>query len=352
MSLHRSHPVRLGRARDWSIGVGLLLALLVGVHLSVGWGPLLAPWRALSLPLLAGLVLLSLLSYGLRALRVYEYFRPCFKGCMPAVLRMSVLHNAANNLLPMRAGELVFPWLMHRYFGFRALDATAALLWIRLLDLHFILLIAIALLAQHQTSGAWGVVGLLWLAALTLLGPLRRRVARRADMAMAAGGAGGRLACGPRWNIRGPLYRLIARVALSVPSEPGTIARVYLLTALVWLLKLTAFALVLHHFLPLAPWQLLTGVMGGELSSILPFHGVAGAGSYELAMVAALVPAGVDPALALMGAVNLHLFLLGVTLLLGGLALLLSRQSPCTCAGDAWSQLSIEGRRPDPSAVP
>jgi uncharacterized membrane protein YbhN (UPF0104 family) len=34
--------------------------------------------------------------------------------------------------------------------------------------------------------------------------------------------------------------------------------------------------------------------MGAELSSVLPFHGIAGSGSYELAMVAALVPLGVS----------------------------------------------------------
>jgi hypothetical protein len=44
-----------------------------------------------------------------------------------------------------------------------------------------------------------------------------------------------------------------------------------------------------------------------------------------LAAVAALVPAGVDPRAALAGAVNLHLFVLGVTLLLGALAFLLPK---------------------------
>ncbi len=66
--------------------------------------------------------------------------------------------------------------------------------------------------------------------------------------------------------------------------------------------------------------------MGAELSSVLPFHGIAGSGSYELAAVAALVPLGVDPKLALAGAVNLHLFLLGTTLILGGLAFLLPKR--------------------------
>jgi len=55
----------------------------------------------------------------------------------------------------------------------------------------------------------------------------------------------------------------------------------------------------------------------------LPVHGIAGSGSYELAMVAALTPLGIAPQLALAGAVNLHLFLLGSTVLLGALGLLI-----------------------------
>jgi uncharacterized membrane protein YbhN (UPF0104 family) len=69
----------------------------------------------------------------------------------------------------------------------------------------------------------------------------------------------------------------------------------------------------------------MAGVMGAELSSILPIHGIAGSGSYEFAAVAALVPLGVNAKLALAGAVNLHLFLLGATVLLGALAFLLPK---------------------------
>jgi uncharacterized membrane protein YbhN (UPF0104 family) len=101
------------------------------------------------------------------------------------------------------------------------------------------------------------------------------------------------------------------------------VLRVYLWTALTWITKFLSLAAVLRHFLPIDLWQVMLGVMGAELSSVLPFHGIAGSGSYELAAVAALVPFGVEAAAALAGAVNLHLFLLGVTLVLGLLALLL-----------------------------
>lgn len=299
-----SRQPRWGRPRDWLLGALLLAALVLVVAWTVGWGPLLAPWRTLSPWLLALLFGLTALSYGLRAVRIQEYFRPRFAGRFPTVLRLSVLHNTANNLLPMRIGELVFPWLMGRYFGHRFLDATAALVWIRVLDLHALGAVALVILALRAPSWWWLGAGLLWLGALVLF-----QFARR-DW---TGGRAGRL------------FDLIRRVVAAAPGDPRVLMRVYLWTLLIWALKFTAFALLLRHFLPLEFWRLLTGVMGAELSSVLPFHGIAGSGSYELAVVAALAPLGVDPRLALAGAVNLHLFLLGTTLILGGLAFLLPR---------------------------
>jgi uncharacterized membrane protein YbhN (UPF0104 family) len=293
--------MRLGRPRDWLIGGLLLAAVVLGVALTVGWGPLLAPWRDLSPAELLPLLLLSALSYGLRAVRVYDYFRPRFRGQFLVVLRLSVLHNSANNLLPMRAGEMVFPWLMRRYLGHGFVDATASLVWIRLLDLHSLGLIGILTLWLRQASWLWSLAAVVWLGLLPLAYLARR---------MVPAGEGGRL------------RRLLHLAVQSAPASWGHLFRVYFWTTLVWASKFAAFAALLHHFLPVAWWLVLTGVMGAELSSVLPFHGIAGSGSYELAMVAALMPLGVSAEAALTGAVNLHLFLLGVTLLLGGLAFL------------------------------
>jgi uncharacterized membrane protein YbhN (UPF0104 family) len=297
----------LGRPRDWLIGAALLVGLIVAVHVSVGWGALLAPWLAFSPLLLLWLFLLTAASYVLRALRVYDWFRPRFAGRFLLVLRLSVLHNTANNLLPMRAGEMVFPWLMRRYFGHGFLDAAAALLWIRILDLHFLGLIAILILHLRQASWLWWATAALWIAGLGILALI------------------GRAGVSERTAGPGRLRRLVRRVAAAAPRDSRLIARVYLWTAASWSLKFLAFASVLQHFVPVDFWRVLAGVMGAELSSVLPFHGIAGSGSYELAAVAALVPLGVEARQALAGAVNLHLFLLGTTLILGALALLLPK---------------------------
>ncbi len=299
---------RLGRPRDWLLGALVLGLLVVWVEQSVGWGKLLAPWATLGLGQLLGLVGLSTLSYGFRGVRVYDYFLPLTRGRFLTSLRLSVLHNVANNLLPMRSGEAAFPLLLRRYFGQRLLHGTFALVVIRLLDLHFLGLVALAALYARSAQLPWILAGALWLAALPLAFALRGRV-----LAWAQGGQG-------RW--RGLLSEAIG----ALPERPLQIARLYLWTALSWITKVVAFAAVLCHFVPLELWQALAGIIGAELSSILPVHGIAGTGSYEAAAVGVLVPLGVPMDQALTGAVNLHLFLLGVTALLGVLGLLIPRR--------------------------
>jgi uncharacterized membrane protein YbhN (UPF0104 family) len=302
----------LGRARDWLIGGVILAGLVVAVAQTVGWSQLLAPWRELAPALLLAALALSLLSYLLRAVRVYDLFRHRLGGRFPAVLRLSILHNVANNLLPMRAGEMVFPWLMQRYFGLGFGGSLAALVWIRLLDLHFLALAGLLVLQLREPSLLWPLGALLWVGLMPLIPWLARRVPRSG------------------WGVVGRLLRGLADAA---PPSARLTSRLYLWTALSWSLKLAAFAVVLRHFLPLELWRLLVGVLGAELSSVLPFHGIAGSGSYELAAVVALLPFGVGAEAALAGAVNLHLFLLGVTLLLGLVALALPVGSTTRRAG-------------------
>jgi uncharacterized membrane protein YbhN (UPF0104 family) len=299
-----------GRARDWLFGGLLLVLLWVWVDRQVGWSNLLGPWRSLSPVDLAWLVLLSLLSYGFRGVRLYRYFPRLLQGRFLATLRLSVLHNVANNLLPMRAGEAAMPILMRRYFDHDFADSALALLWIRLLDLHVLLLVA--LLAGWLAAPHWawplGVVGLLLV--LPAGYALRTWLMGRLD------GRDGRL------------WRLLGRLLRALPDRGGLLAEVYGWTLATWASKFVAFTVLLQHFTGVAPWQAIAGVIGAELSSVLPFHGVAGAGSYEAALVVAMVPTGVSGEVALAGAVNLHLFLLAVTLGLGPLALLLPRPRP------------------------
>ncbi len=307
------HQRSLGRRRDWLLGVAVLALLMAVVEWSIGWTLLLQPWRALSPLVLAWLFGLTALSYALRAVRLRTILQPFGIRHFPLLLRLTIFHNVANNLLPMRSGELVFPWLLQRYFGSDLLTAVTTLIWLRLFDLHCLVLIALAIVNLREPTLLGGLSAAVWLGSLGFIPQLQRL--RHAQ-----------------WLIKtGRLRQLLRQAIHGAPLQWWLMAQLYWWTLLIWMFKFVAFVSVLHFFLPLDYWQLSLGVLGAELSSVLPVHGIAGSGSYELAMVAALTPVGVAPQLTLTGAVNLHLFLLGSTLLLGLLGLLLPSTNRSKC---------------------
>jgi uncharacterized membrane protein YbhN (UPF0104 family) len=294
-----------GSLGQWLAGSILLAGLVAWVHHAVGWPALLAPWRELTAPHLVGLLALAGLSYVLRAVRAHDALRAQTGGRFLTMLRITALHTTANNLLPMRLGEAAFPLLVRRHYGLRLTRGTLALAWIRLMDLHVLVLVGIvAWLLSAQSA----LLPALALAAALLALPLAIRLLP----ALAA-----------RVTAHGLTGRLLHAVRDTGPADDAELARLYLWTALSWTAKLAAFAAISAHFLDAPAGTILAGIVGAELSSVLPVHGVAGAGSYEAAMVAALYPLGVPPAKALGAAVNLHLFLLGVTLLASLAALLI-----------------------------
>ncbi len=295
----------------WLLGFALLAGLLAWVQETVGWTQLLAPWRSFPPVPLILLLLMTALSYLLRAVRIYDYSHGLLKGAFAATLRLSVLHNSLNNFLPMRLGELAYPLLMKRYFGQDYTASGVTLLWIRVLDLHFLLFLGLLFIGRMgENTGeyrVWFWLALPWMLLIPLAywghGLLRRRMAGRS----------------------GRLSDVLNRLLGHVPGNGWRFARIWLWTALSWMFKFTAFSAVVLHFADIGPWRAVIGTIGAELSSVLPIHGVAGAGSYELAMAAALLPLGLDMPSVLKAAVNLHLYLLGANLLLGLGALLLPR---------------------------
>jgi uncharacterized membrane protein YbhN (UPF0104 family) len=112
--------------------------------------------------------------------------------------------------------------------------------------------------------------------------------------------------------------QFIAKILTSLPQTPREFWRAWLWTWINWVVKLGVFAWVFQLFAPVS-WSVAgLAAIAGDISSVLPIHGVAGAGTYEASIVAALLPFNIAPEIALAAAVNLHLFLLGSTLL-GGL---------------------------------
>lgn len=286
------------------LSLAIALAFIAFVEWYAGWVALLRPWREVSLPALIAAAALLVLTHAMRALRVHDYFGAPVRDRRGACLRLVLQHNLFNNLLPMRSGELAFPVLMSRRFGIRPAVSVPGLLWFRLLDLHTLLLIAAPVLLARLPATAMAAAMLAWLA-LPWLGWRCLQ-----HFAVAARSFSGRFG------------RLLARLLDGLPAGHAVFWRTQAWTLANWVLKLAVFAWVLQQFAPLATAVALLGAIGGEVTSVLPIHGAGGFGTYEAGIVALTVPSGLEPAVLLRAAVNLHLFLLGVTLVAGGLAFL------------------------------
>lgn len=302
-------------------GALLLLGLVFAVEHWVGWSALLRPWLNLSSGQITAGIILIFLSYGLRAWRVYDYFIVDTRGHWGMCLRLSLQHNLLNNLLPMRTGELSFPILMSRCFAVPPMRSVPGLLWFRLLDLHTLIAFTLFIIAERFVgANASLVLGLTWLLipalAYRLCGVWQSRLAPNTSKAAL----------------------FIKRALESLPQNNRQFWRSWLWTVLNWSIKLGVFAWVLTLFADIPLKAAWIGATIGDFTSVLPIHGVAGAGTYEAGVVAGLVPLNIDPTEALMAAVNLHLFMLGCTLLAGLLSLLLPNcQQPQTTAGYSGS---------------
>ncbi|MEK6669553.1 MAG: lysylphosphatidylglycerol synthase domain-containing protein [Pseudomonadota bacterium] len=318
----------------WALGLVLLGWLL---HKT----PLHEAQAALARPTLLTwvLTLLGLLgSYGLRSARLQvvldldAHHRAASRwfGLRTDALRVILMHNAAVNLLPMRAGELSFPWLAARQLGYPVPRAVVCLMWMRLQDLSVLALLG--LLLWPGLPLAWRGAGLAVLVmgwvALTQ-GLQRWFQGHPQDIDEAAQG----------W--RGHLSRL--RHALMEPAHHRPAA--WLLTLANWALKLAAGAGLLAAITDASFIHAWAGALGGELAAIVPVQGPAGFGTYEAGVWVGMAsgmsglsglsdpPTGVGNmppplAQAISAALALHLCFLLCAVLAGLVALWLSRTTP------------------------
>lgn len=302
----RGQPFRnvLKKGLQTLVGVAVTAAFLALVEYTVGWVRLLTPWLHLSWSAIGFAVALAVLSYWLRAMRLYDYFRDEMRGAFGACMRLMLLHNVFNNLLPARTGELSFPVLMARYFDVPAARSVPVLLWFRLLDLHALGLFALAAAALLLP------VKIPLLAAL-LAWALLPWFAWRLDPWIRA-----QL---PR-RLHGRLARLADQALAALPGNARAYWRAWAWTLVNWAVKLGVFAWILQLFVTTPAAAAWLGAIAGDLSSVLPVHGIAGAGTFEAGVVAGLLASDIDASAALAGAVNLHLFILGSTLAGGLLA--------------------------------
>lgn len=321
---------RLKLALAWALGLALLGWLLSKTPLPPVLEAIQRPSAAIWATTLGGL----LLSYGLRGARLQvvlglnDHPAPTrqWLGLRTDALRVILLHNAAVNLLPMRAGELSFPWLAARELKLPIARALACLLWMRLQDLA--VLAGLGLAFWPGLAPGWRLSGLLALVAAWHGGWwLLKRLLGLARPDTPVQGSP------PGW--RGMAISLQAALLEPAHHRPAA----WGLTLANWSLKLAAGATLLGA-ISQVPWSTAwAGALGGELAAIFPLQGPAGFGTYEAGVwagVAALLPSASPLLPQVVGAaLALHVcFLVCAVCAAGGAALMPGTQRGPGAQGD------------------
>ena len=244
--------------------------------------------------------LLGAVSWLLRGLRTWLLFEQL---PLMEALGMSFVHNTANNLAPMRLGELALPMLARWLGNVEFSVGLTSLLWIRLLDLISLIGISVCIVFLPTV----GTIMLALLAALVFLTPLLIAIIIPKTQ-----------------HIRLPQILEQARAQLIYEAQNGKrLHRMWRLTILAWLSKIMGMGVVLATLSGIPMTDVITTILGAELSSILPIHGLAGAGSYEAGGIIGSTLMGLSPVLALEMTIQLHIYVLSLTAVFGILGVLL-----------------------------
>ena len=306
----------------WTLGLALLAWLVSHTPLAEVREALARP-SALTWALTLGGLLLS---YGMRSARLQvvlaldEHTRAPRRwlGLRTDALRVILMHNAAVNLLPMRAGELSFPWLASRELNLPLPRAMACLLWMRVQDL--IVLITLGVLLWPGVAWLWrgAALAAMVIAWWGLSWALRRWYSQHAEVSTTPTAG----------KVAHLLHRL--RHALLEPAHHHPLA--WGLTLANWSIKLAAGACLLSAISGSNWGTAWAGALGGELAAVVPLQGPAGFGTYEAGVWAGMAAHlnAQSPALglAVSAALALHVCFLLCAVFAGAMAWLLSHLPP------------------------
>jgi glycosyltransferase 2 family protein len=132
--------------------IGLLAFFLRNADLAGVW----AETRRARAGFLALALLITGLTYVLRALRWQYLLAPIGKTHFSVAFRMTVIGFAANLLLPARAGEVIRPYLLARRERLSPTAAFATIILERLLDTVTVLMLFAVFVATLDSAGASG----------------------------------------------------------------------------------------------------------------------------------------------------------------------------------------------------
>ena len=303
------------RNRMVILAVAVMAGYAAFIEWAFGWAVLFREFAAVGyMPL--SLALAALVgTYFIRCWRIHDYFPAETSGRFLLLFRVTQVHNLLNIMLPLRTGETSFPLLMRSEFGMPLARATAALLVMRLLDLH----------ALFAAAGIGIVIGAgyrppavaLWFA--FLLSPVAFYAMKRPVFAFLSG------------RLPEKLRRLVDEVDRGMPVDMLAFVRAWMVTVANWGIKVVvlAWALALMGVEPFA--ACFGGALGGELSSVLPVHAPGGVGTYPAGITAGAMAFGASSTKEAIenlaqASINAHLLIVVSALTGTAIGLLVSRK--------------------------
>ena len=253
-------------------------------------------------------------------MRIYDYFYSEMHGAYKSCIKLVLQHNMLNNLLPMRTGEISFPVLMSRYFDIPTAKSIPALLYFRILDLHTLLSIALAVIAGYMYNIYASIaLFLLWMTIPVVLFKTNILILNKLNA---------------KTDTR--INALLVKCLTSLPQQLRGFIHAWLWTWFNWIIKLGVSSWIILLFLDTSFSIAIMGAIMGDLTSVLPIYGIAGFGTYEAGILAGILPFdGTDAATnniinketALQAAIYLHLIILGSAIAGGAIAVLIPRHN-------------------------
>jgi lysylphosphatidylglycerol synthase-like protein len=267
--------------------------------------------EARPLPIVAAFALCALVQW-LRAWRFSVMTTGSIALPGAALVRIAFQLNFLNFTLPFRLGELGYPVLMRRHYGYDLLHSTGVLLLARLFDLATVGAILSGTAALLEPSGG-ALRPVLALGALGLaLAPFAIAFAGRALRPLLE-----RLP--PRIGDVG--VRLTAGLD-AIGGHSVGLAAVGLGFALWLVFGLVAILVAQAVAATVSPAAAMLGAAAGNVAFALPINGIAGVGPAQAAWVAATTHVGVPWDAAVVSALALHAVVLSNALVFGAIATL------------------------------
>lgn len=221
----------------------------------------------------------------------------------------------ANNLLPLRVGEVVRAVVLGRKAEIGFVGGATAVTAERLLDLVMAATVLLTGLSAVGVDAAWAPAVAAALAAVTGIGMLVAIARHRHTIA-------GWLE--PKLTARPRLGRILPKLvaALDGLARPQRLLRATTILAASWALAVVVFWLVLKAFIPEAPLSWAAFGLGVMAFGIALPSSPGAIGVYEAVWVGALALCGADPAASLAFAITVHAITWGFTSICGLIALI------------------------------